>query len=171
MPNDTILASLEPNARNVALRLLMQFPQLVLTSGRRCVDDQCRAMAENEAEARDWVRRTYAESPVEVAVCSWLDQNPSITDVAGIETGLLGVLAGFDQLELHQLSWHLSGEAFDIQPLTDESATAVTSAIRDEIIAIIQGGGSAKFLPSEGGLLRWHVQVAQTDTNTTPTAS
>ena len=161
MTNNDFILTLKPRAANFANRLLLQFPFLVLTSALRLVDGQCEAMAENEAKARDWVQDTYKSSPVEVAVQSWLDQNPTITDVAGIEAGLLGVLAQFSAAELHTLSWHLTGEAFDIQPLTTERAPTVTSAIRDLVVAEIEGGGNAKFLPSEGGLLRWHVQVEE----------
>jgi hypothetical protein len=159
--NADLIATLKPRAANAANRLLLQFPYLVLTSGVRLVDGQCEAMAENEAKARDWVQDTYKASPVELAVKSWLDANPTITDVAGIETGLLGVLAQFSPAEMHSLSWHLTGEAFDIQPLTDDRAPAVKSAIGELVIAEIEGGGSAKFLSSEGGLLRWHIQVAE----------
>lgn len=161
MTNADFIATLKPRAANFANRLLLQFPFLTLTSALRLVDGQCEAMAENEAKARDWVQDTYRSSPVEVAVQSWLDQNPTIVDVAGIEEGLLGVMAQFSAAELHALSWHLTGEAFDIQPLTDERAPAVKSAIGELVIAEIEGGGTAKFLPTEGGLLRWHVQVEE----------
>lgn len=162
MTNDDILAGLKPRAADMARKLLAQFPFLVLTSGLRLVDDQCAAMAENVVgSSRDWVKDTYRSSPAEVAIQSWLDQNPTVDDVAGIEDGILGVLSQFSPAELHNLSWHLTGEAFDIQPLTDERAPTVTSTIRDLIVAEIEGGGIAKFLPSEGGLLRWHVQVEQ----------
>ena len=159
--NGEILSNLQPQAKMAAMRLLSAFPFLSLTSGRRCVDDQCRAMAVNEAHARDWVAGTYRDSPVEEAVVAWLAANPTITDVPGLETGILGVLARFPPAALRSLSWHLSGEAFDVQPLTDERAPAVTSFIRDLVTAQLSAGNSAKFLAIEAGLLRWHVQIAE----------
>ena len=161
MTNDDILASLQPRAQAAAKALLEQFPFLTLTSGLRSADDQARAMAQNLSENRNWVEATYVSSQVQEAVQDWLNSHHDISDVPGLETGILGVLAGFTLNQLRMLSWHLSGEAFDIEPLTDDRAPAVMSAVRDIVTAEIAAGTSARVLDREGGLLRWHVQIEQ----------
>jgi hypothetical protein len=48
-----------------------------------------------------------------------------------------------------QISKHLTGDAFDVQPVT-KNADAIKKSMRN-----LPG---AKFLEKEGGLVRWHVQ-------------
>jgi len=48
------------------------------------------------------------------------------------------------------LSKHLSGEAFDVQPV-DKDAEAIKKTIRGLT-------GLDKFFDTEGGLVRWHAQ-------------
>ena len=167
MTNDEALAGLQPQARNCALRLLMQFPILVLTSGLRNPDDQARAMAQNVFKAGiQWILNTYAPSSVKAAcvvALSALQHTGTDWDQAGIAATLAGVFAKFSPHQLRELSVHLSGMAFDLEPIEDERAPQILSAIREEIIAIIQAGGSAKFLDREGGLVRWHIEIPEPD--------
>ena len=60
------------------------------------------------------------------------------------------VLEGFSDVELRGLSKHLSGDAFDVQPVT-----ANADAIKADIRSL---EGLDKFLDKEGGLIRWHAQ-------------
>jgi hypothetical protein len=79
-----------------------------------------------------------------------VDQNPDATSTTDIAAGLESVLSGFTDQELRQLSLHLSGDAFDVQPVTQNA---------DQIKADIRAlAGLDKFLGKEGGLLRWHAQ-------------
>ena len=52
--------------------------------------------------------------------------------------------------ELGSFSRHLSGLAFDVQPVTEDA-----DAIKKSIRAL---AGLDKFLEMEGGLVRWHAQ-------------
>jgi hypothetical protein len=51
---------------------------------------------------------------------------------------------------LAMLSKHLSGDAFDVQPV-DTDAAAIKKTIRGL-------KGLDRFLEKEGGLIRWHAQ-------------
>ena len=64
--------------------------------------------------------------------------------------GLKGTFLQLTDAQLAQLSKHLSGEAFDVQPVEKDA---------DAIKASIKGlKGIGKFLDMEGGLVRWHAQ-------------
>ena len=80
----------------------------------------------------------------------WVDDNPSKKTQAEIAEGLLSVLSEADDADLAKFSKHLSGEAFDVQPI-DADGDAIKKTIRGL-------AGLDKFLDSEGGLVRWHAQ-------------
>ena len=137
-------------ARKAAYALKKAHPTVTFTSGRRDKADQARAMAENVALNRQWIEETYAKSKASAACQKWVNDNADKKTAAEIEAGLLGVLNGLTDSELAQLSKHLSGEAFDVQPVTVDAAKIKTT---------IQGlPGLKKFLDTEGGLVRWHAQ-------------
>ena len=52
--------------------------------------------------------------------------------------------------QLAMLSKHLSGDAFDVQPV-DTDAAAIKKTIRGL-------KGLDRFMEKEGGLIRWHAQ-------------
>ena len=64
----------------------------------------------------------------------------------------MSVINQFDDSELRKLSKHLSGDAFDVQPVTANANQIIAdmNALADSL------GG--KFLSKEGGLVRWHIQ-------------
>ena len=64
--------------------------------------------------------------------------------------GLLSVLDAATDAQLGSFSRHLSGMAFDVQPVTVDA-----DAIKKSIRAL---AGLDKFLEMEGGLVRWHAQ-------------
>lgn len=70
-----------------------------------------------------------------------------------IEAGLLSVFNAATPTEVGNFSKHLSGEAFDVQPITNDAAQA--DAIKNTIRGL---AGLGKFLETEGGLVRWHAQ-------------
>ena len=137
-------------ARRAAYDLKARHPGIIFTSGRRDKADQARAMASNVVKNRKWIEQTYKATLVSAACQSWVDQNPGATSKAEIAAGLESVLNGFTDHELRQLSKHLSGDAFDVQPVTENAAQ-----IKADIRSL---SGLDKFLDKEGGLLRWHAQ-------------
>ena len=167
MSNDDVIAGLQPQARNCALRLLIQYPFLTLTSGLRSPDSQAQAMADDIIKGGvTWLVSTYANSPVKaacVAALNELQTTPDSWNVAGIVACLTTVFGQFTPLQLMELDLHMSGMAFDILPLppTDERSTGVVTTIQADIATTNQNGGDALFLPKEGKLLIYHIQIKE----------
>jgi hypothetical protein len=167
MGNDDIIATLQPQAKSCALKLLIQFPFLTLTSGLRTPDSQAQAMATDVVKGGiAWLVSTYANNPVKsacVAALTALQATSLNWDLPGISACLLGVFAQFTPLQLMELDLHMSGMAFDIEPLpsTDSRTNEVVAAIEADIATTNQAGGDALFLPKEGNLLLYHVQIKE----------
>jgi hypothetical protein len=106
-------------------------------------------MAGNVVRNRRWIAETYAANPISAAAQAWVDAHPEARTQQTIADGLAGVFSGFPPRELGRLSYHLSGLAFDIQPVpSQESAFSTT----------IRGlPGVREFLTREGGQTIWHV--------------
>lgn len=139
-------------ARGPALILRLRHPSVRFTSGRRSVRDQARAMSQNVVKNRRWIAETYAATPESQRLQLWVSNHPSATAAAEIEEGLYGVMAGWSDDQLARLSSHLSGRAFDVQPVSG----ATGEAIKATLYKLTAGVG--KFLEKEGGLVRWHAQ-------------
>src|SRR5262245_53695568 len=137
-------------ARKAAYQLKKARPSITFTSGRRTKEEQARAMASNVVENRKWIEQTYASSPLRTKCQKWVDDNPDKKTQAEVADGLLSVFNEATDAELGKFSKHLSGEAFDVQPV-DKDADAIKETIR----ALL---GLTKFLDKEGGLVRWHAQ-------------
>jgi hypothetical protein len=137
-------------ARKAAYQLKKAHPSVVFTSGRRSKEDQARAMASNVVQNRKWIEQTYVLSDLRVKCQQWIDNNPNKKTQKEIAEGLIGVLSTASTADLGKLSKHLSGEAFDVQPVA-QNAEAIKKTIREL-------AGVSKFLDKEGGLVRWHVQ-------------
>lgn len=136
-------------ARTAALALQSRFPTVVFTSGRRGVDDQARAMASNIVHNRQWIAQTYLDAQV---LQDWVNANPEATSQGDIAHGLAAIMASWSDAQKARVSKHFSGQAFDVQP--------VAGTLGDRIKAFIPGlPGVKKFLTTEGGLIRWHVQT------------
>jgi hypothetical protein len=138
-------------ARKAAYALKRAHPAVKFTSGRRSKDDQARAMASNVVLHRKWIEDTYASSTVSRACQKWVDKNPDKTTKQDIQAGLLSVLNQATDAQLAALSKHLSGDAFDVQPVETDA-----DAIKKTIRRLVKGVGT--FLEKEGGLVRWHAQ-------------
>jgi hypothetical protein len=151
---DPVIEALELTgaARVAAYALKKQHPQVVFTSGRRDKSDQARAMASNVVKNRQWIVQTYRPSALCTACQQWVDQHPDKTTQADIAAGLVSVFESVSDAVLGTFSRHLSGEAFDVQPITQEPEA---SAIKASIRAL---PGLGKFLDKEGGLVRWHAE-------------
>jgi len=150
--NDPAIEALDltETARKAAYALKKAHASVVFTSGRRDKADQARAMAGNVVENRDWIEETYAKTDLRDKCQKWVDDNPEKKTKDEIAAGLESVLDAATDAQLGTLSKHLSGEAFDVQPVEND-ADAIKKAMR-----ALEGLG--KFLESEGGLVRWHAQ-------------
>jgi hypothetical protein len=151
-PLDPAIEALDlaPVARAAAYALKRLHPGVVFTSGRRDKLAQARAMAANVVRNRQWIVQTYLPSPVCAACQKWVDEHPQAVTQEAIQQGLIGVFDSIGEAELGRISKHLSGEAFDVQPVA-----ANAEAIKASIRAL---EGLTKFLDREGGLERWHAQ-------------
>ena len=137
-------------AKIAAYALKQAHPSVMFTSGRRNKRDQARAMSENVILNRNWIEQTYARTLASDNCQRWVDDNPDKTTQQEIEAGLASVIDALPDAELARLSKHLSGDAFDVQPVI-EDAEKIKATIRSL-------PGLKVFLDMEGGLVRWHAQ-------------
>jgi hypothetical protein len=78
-----------------------------------------------------------------------VDDHPEAKSQKDIAAGLLETLKGLGS-KAGQISKHLTGDAFDVQPVSKDAA-----AIKDTMKNL---PGVSKFLEKEAGLTIWHVQ-------------
>lgn len=140
------------SAKAAAESLQQQFPNDVkFTSGRRSIAQQAAAMAPNVVNNRNWIQETYPNTPQRAALQKWVDDNPNANTAKEIAAGLEGVMNTWSESQQRSFSRHITGDAFDIQPVTGAQGDKIKQAI-------------AK-LPKlqwhtfkEGGLEIWHAQ-------------
>jgi peptidoglycan hydrolase-like protein with peptidoglycan-binding domain len=142
--------NLRPIAREAAYELKRRHPQIVFTSGRRDKMGQARAMAENCVGHPSWISETYAPNKASQACQKWVLDNPQAQTVQEIAAGLLSVMNVLTDTELGQMSRHLSGDAFDIQPIEPDD-----NNVKGTIGTL---SGLRHFFDKEGGLVRWHAE-------------
>jgi hypothetical protein len=147
---DIEVLNLRGSALKGAYALKKAHPSVTFTSGRRDKGDQARAMASNVVLNRKWIEETYVSTKVSKACQKWANDNPDMKTQDEIAAGLLSVLEAATDEQLAMLSKHLSGDAFDVQPVETDA-----DAIKKTIRAL---KGLDKFLEKEGGLVRWHAQ-------------
>ena len=142
---------LRETARQAAYALKQSHPRVIFTSGRRDKARQCHAMAENVAQPqhRNYIRNTYAPNVASAACQQWVDAHPEAITVDQIAAGLVGVLDGLSDNDVAHLSRHLSGDAFDVQPVLPDV---------DGIMVTIRNLPGVRFLEREDGLERWHAE-------------
>jgi len=144
---------LSPDARAAAESLVQQFgAKIIFTSGRRDISQQAAAMAPHVVKDRQWIKKTYSDPVNAAELQKWVDDHPEATTAAAIAAGLKSVMSGWAADKLRRLSWHLTGDAFDIQPVPKPEDDPVTKAIH----ALPHFN---KFLPKEGNDIVWHVQI------------
>ena len=141
---------LAATARAGAYALKSAHPGVVFTSGRRSKVDQARAMSGNVVANRQWIAQTYAPSPLRTSCQQWVDSHPEKKTTTESAEGLMSIFDGAADADLGKFSKHLSGEAFDVQPV-DKDADEIKKTLRSL-------PGLSKFLDIEGGLGRWHAQ-------------
>jgi len=141
---------LAPTARTAAYALKKAHPSVNFTSGRRSKEDQAHAMASNVVKNRKWIEETYLNSLLRKRCQDWVDNHPDKRTQAEIQQGLISVFNASDDDDLSKFSKHLSGMAFDVQPVENNA---------EKIKQTIRGLSELdKFLEKEGGLVRWHAQ-------------
>jgi len=139
-------------AKTGAAELQMRFPNIVFTSGRRTVRQQSKAMAQNVARKRTWIRETYKSSAERDALQAWVDANPTSTSLTDIAKGLYDILLAWTDAQRSSYSKHFAGLAFDVEPVADDAQKVI-----DAIRALPK---CTKFLDSEGGLKIWHAEFS-----------
>jgi hypothetical protein len=143
--------NLSPTAKAAAYALKKQYPSIVFNSGRRGTkEEQASAMAENVVQNRQFIAQTYAQNAAREQCQKWVNEHPEAKTKAQIQAGLLSILNGLSESQLAEAYKHMSGDAFDVQPV-EKDAEKIKDAIRDL-------PGCKKFLDQEGGLVRWHAQ-------------
>ena len=138
---------LAANAQAAAQTLCNAHPTVVFTSGRRTVEEQASAMASNivASSNRNWIADTYAQSDERDALQTWVDEHTEATTQTAIAAGLLAIMNQWTDAQRRRISRHLSGQAFDIQPTTDD------------VWQTVQGLPNLRYsTQTEGGLVRWH---------------
>lgn len=145
-PADEV-ADLAPVARAGLEKLLERFPGLEVVSGRRGTAAQARAMAQNVAIERSWLRRTYAASPQRAELLHWLEANEGASTLA-VASAFAEIMDHWSREERSAFSRHFSGLAIDLRPVDDPAVERFIETLP----------GLRKFLRREGGLRRWHVE-------------
>jgi hypothetical protein len=145
-------------AKKAAEKLLLDFSDVVFTSGRRDVAQQASAMAGNVVHNRNWIAETYVPSPERDSLQGWVDANPEATAKDSIAAGLAGIMSLWTDDQKRKLSRHFSGQAFDVQPMSGTRGDDVKAAIKH--LPNIR-----KFLENEGGLIIWHADFELADAN------
>ena len=140
---------LEQVAEQAATMLKEKHPNLQFTSGRRTVAQQAHAMASNIVVLKDrqWIQNTYLAGE---KLQNWVDDHAEAQTIDEIAAGLEATMNAMAESEFLKISRHLTGEAFDIKPVTKNA-----KAIKSDIRAL---PGLKKFLDREGGHVRWHAQ-------------
>lgn len=141
---------LNDNPRNAAVILRARFPDIVFTSGRRSIDSQVQAMAANVLQDPRYIATTYKASMLCQACQQWVDAHPEARTQASVAAGLAAVFAAAGEAEVMKFSKHLTGDAFDLQPVTVGAKTVTDFIARLPLLEL--------FLDHEGKLQRWHLQ-------------
>jgi len=145
-----VLDELKPVTKAAAIELQRACPWVVYTSGKRSWMDQARAMAQNTMKDRQWVGKVYKREP---ELQAWLDANPNVIDLEGIENGLYFTLMGFAKGTLDRFA-HPAGRAFDLQEPYAQWQDATATKIKSL-------AGLELFLRGEAGLPIWHCQFKE----------
>src|SRR3569623_1135971 len=117
-------------AKSGAQALLVKFPEIVFTSGRRGVADQARAMASNVIKNRQWIAGTYVDTAESRALQHWIDAHPQAVTQGAIAAGLEQVMPPWSDTQRANVSKLFSGQAFDVQPVAGSRGAEIKTAIR-----------------------------------------
>jgi hypothetical protein len=137
-------------AKSGAIELKKKHPGIQFNSGRRTVPEQASAMAGNVVKTRTYIGNTYAASTARDELQKWVNDNPGATTQDQIATGLESIMSGWSAAKQNSISKHLTGKAFDVQPVA-QNADAIKTDMKNL-------AGVTKFLPVEDKLVIWHAQ-------------
>ncbi len=141
------------NALLAATEFEAKFHDAFFESGKRSLESQASAMADNVYRAGfSWIKDTYSPSPVRDECQVWVDYHQPTTTLS-IAAGLLSVMSRFSAEELSHLSKHLSGEAFDVKP-----RVGLVGRLMHSFLNGLARKYSGRFLDHEGELTIWHLQ-------------
>lgn len=140
-------------AREGAERLQAECPWVVFTSGRRDLDEQAHAMAVNVSLNRNWIQETYLHAD---ALHQWVMDHPEADTAKALHEGLYNHLLSLPDSAVFKISYHLTGDAFDVRPMVHEGKATLYG---EKILEVMRSlPGLDKVLLKEGGLVRWHAQ-------------
>jgi hypothetical protein len=140
-------------------RFLAKFPEATITSGKRSVPEQARAMAKNVTKNRNWIAETYKQPLCKAArLCHELALKHKDAGMGELSWMFANVLLALHPHELAKLSRHYVGLAFDVQPVPGARGGEMKAELR--ALAAELGG---KFLDREGGREIWHLQFDPED--------
>lgn len=145
--------NLSGRAKEAALFLKKKYPYIVFTSGKRNIMDQARVMAKNIIDTRDrrWIEKTYKSDSAK-KLQEWVNNNPRATTAQDIKNGLYSIMYAMTPSELASISKHLSGNAFDVEPLSPSNKSYKNML---ETMRRFPGG---LFIENESGVPVWHLQ-------------
>lgn len=140
-------------AREGAERLQAACPWVVFTSGRRDLDEQAHAMAVNVSINRNWIRETYLHAE---SLHRWVMAHPEADTTQTLHEGLYHHLLSLPDADVFKISYHLTGDAFDVRPMVHDGKPTLYG---EKILEVMRSlPGLDKVLLKEGGLIRWHAQ-------------
>lgn len=143
---------LVPHAKAGAEALLKEHgASIVFTSGRRTVKQQADAMAPHVVNDRQWIVGVYKDKEVANALQKWVDDHPEAKTAKQIGAGLEAVINSWPAETQLKLSRHLTGAAFDVNPVAGEAGAKIKKSIK--ALADLDD-----FLEKEGNDVVWHAQ-------------
>ena len=141
-------------AREGAERLQAECPWVVFTSGRRDLEEQAHAMAVNVSLNRNWIRETYLHAD---SAHQWVMAHPEADTAKALHEGLYQHLLSLPDSAVFKISYHLTGDAFDVKPM--QADKGLPTLYGEKILEVMRSlPGLDKVLLKEGGLVRWHAQ-------------
>lgn len=149
--------NLSPIAEAGAHALQAAFPWLIFTSGRRDLRQQAHAMAVNTFSNKNWVADTYKNpGTIPESIYKYYDIVPvkylDLTwNISSIEAVIYHDLSQMSESQQHDISRHLTGDAFDCQ--WEDSLR-----MNDVVETSKELNGCDKVLTNEAGHLVLHVQ-------------
>lgn len=150
VPPEVHELNLARDPKRAAIELKTKHPGIIFTAGRRTVEDEAKTMAAQVAKRRTWIADNYPESPVHRRLQDWVVQNPTALSEEEIARGLALIMTNFTDGERGQVSGHLVGMAFDIQPPATD-----TDKIKAEIKNLPH---IERLLENIEGENSWHIQ-------------
>lgn len=130
------------------------------TSGHRDLRGQAHAMAGNVVRNRQWIGQTYLHGRF---LQQLVDCHPDWVEADALEAGLYDYLEDATAEKVGALSHHLllPCPCMDIQPRFDETG----EALKARILQWQTEGIVRQVFWKEGGLDRWHIEVAALPNN------